>query len=53
MVILVPRFQPGYTVGGKYFFVVYVLKDKGRARVLTKMDMDEKTLRLYKRRNKQ
>jgi hypothetical protein len=46
------RYMLGYTVAGRYLFVVYVLKDKGRARVITAMDMDEKTRRLYKRRGK-
>lgn len=46
------RYFLGYTVGGRYLFVVYVLKGKGKARVITAMDMDEKTRRLYKRRCK-
>jgi uncharacterized DUF497 family protein len=46
------RYMLGYTVGGRYLFVVYVLKGKGKARVITAMDMDEKTRRLYKRRGK-
>lgn len=46
------RYMLGYTVAGRYLFVVYVLKGKGRARVITAMDMDEKTRRLYKRRGK-
>jgi uncharacterized DUF497 family protein len=48
----VTRYMLGYTVAGRYLFVVYVLKGKGRARVITAMDMDEKTRRLYKRRSK-
>jgi len=43
----------GYTVGGRYLFVVSVLKGKCMARVITAMDMDEKTRILYKRRGKQ
>lgn len=46
------RYMLGYTVGGRYLFVVYVLESKGRARGITAMDMDEKTRRLYKRRGK-
>ena len=42
----------GYTVAGRYLFVVYILKAKGLARVITAMDMDEKTRKLYKRRGK-
>jgi uncharacterized DUF497 family protein len=44
------RYMLGYTIGGRYLFVVYVLKDNGIARVITAMDMDDKTKRLYKRR---
>ena len=40
----------GYTVGGRYLFAVYVLKGKGMARVITSMDMDDKTKKLYKKR---
>lgn len=43
----------GYTIAGRYLFVVYILKGKGKARVITAMDMDERTRRLYKRRGKQ
>ena len=43
----------GYTVAGRYLFVVYVLKGKGIARVITSMDMDYKTKKLYKKRGKQ
>lgn len=46
------RYMLGYTVGGRYLFVVYILKGKGIARVITAMDMDEKTKKLYKRRGK-
>jgi uncharacterized protein len=46
------RYMLGYTVGGRYLFVVYVLKGHGAARVITSMDMDEKTRKLYKRRGK-
>jgi len=46
------RYMLGYTVGGRYLFVVYVLKGHGAARVITSMDMDEKTRNLYKRRGK-
>ncbi len=42
----------GYTVAGRYLFVVYVLKGKGSARVITALDMDDKTRKLYKRRGK-
>lgn len=46
------RYMLGYTVAGRYLFVVYVLKGKGQARVITAMDMDDKTRKLYKRRGK-
>ena len=46
------RYMLGYTVAGRYLFVVYVLKGKGQARVITAMDMDDKTRKLYKRRSK-
>ena len=44
------RYMLGYTVAGRYLFVVYVLKGKGIARVVTSMDMDDKTKKLYKKR---
>ncbi len=47
------RYLLGYSVAGRYLFVVYVLKSKGKARVITAMDMDDKTRKLYKRRGKQ
>ena len=46
------RYMLGYTVAGRYLFVVYVLKGKGIARVITAIDMDEKTRKLYKRKGK-
>ena len=46
------RYMLGYTIAGRYLFVVYVLKSKGIARVITSLDMDDKTKRLYKRRMK-
>ena len=46
------RYMLGYTVAGRYLFIVYVLKGKGIARVITAMDMDEKTRKLYKRGSK-
>ncbi|MEW6418035.1 MAG: BrnT family toxin [Nitrospirota bacterium] len=46
------RYMLSYTVAGRYLFVVYVLKGEGIARVITAMDMDEKTRKLYKRRSK-
>jgi len=46
------RYILGYTVAGRYLFIVYVLKGKGIARVMTAVEMDEKTRRLYKRRGK-
>ena len=42
----------GYTIAGRYLFVVYVLRSKGVARVVTAMDMDAKTRKLYKKRRK-
>ncbi len=46
------RYMLGYSVAGRYLFVVYVLKGNGLARVITAMDMDEQTKKLYKRRGK-
>jgi predicted DNA binding CopG/RHH family protein len=42
----------GYTIAGRYLFVVYALKSKGIARVITAMDMDDKTRKLYRKKNK-
>jgi hypothetical protein len=36
-------------LAGRYLFVVYVPKRKGIVRVITSMDMDDKTKRLYKK----
>jgi len=44
------RYMLGYTIGGRYLFIVYSLKSMGIARVITAMDMDEKTRKLYKKR---
>jgi uncharacterized DUF497 family protein len=46
------RYMLGYTIAGRYLFIVYVLKGKGIARVITAMDMDGKTRKLYKRKGK-
>ena len=46
------RYMLGYTVAGRYLFTVYVLRSKGVARVITAMDMDERTKKLYKKRGK-
>jgi len=46
------RYMLGYTVAGRYVFTVYILKGKGIARVITAMDMDEKTKKVYKKRGK-
>ena len=43
------RYMLGYTIGGRYLFIVYSLENKGIARVITAMDMDEKTRKLYKK----
>jgi hypothetical protein len=43
----------GYTSSARYLFIVYILKRKGIAKVLTAMDMDEKTGRLYRKRTRQ
>jgi hypothetical protein len=40
------------TFGVGYLFTVYILKGKGIARVITSMDMDEKTRKLYRKRGK-
>jgi uncharacterized DUF497 family protein len=42
----------GYTIGGRYLFILYRLKNKGITRVITAMNMDEKTRKLYKKRGK-
>ena len=47
------RYMLGFTAGGRYVFTVYVLKDKGIARVITAVDMNESTKKLYKRKAKQ
>ena len=44
------RYMLGYTIAGRYLFVVYVLKGKGIARVIASVDMDGKTKRFYKKR---
>ncbi len=46
------RYMLGFTIGGRYLFVVYVLKRNGVARAITAMDMDHKTRKLYKKRMK-
>ena len=46
------RYMLGFTIGGRYLFIVYRLKSEGISRVITAMDMDEKTRRLYKKRGK-
>ena len=46
------KYMLGYTVAGRCLFVVYVLKGKGIARVITAMDMDEKTKKMYKKKGK-
>jgi len=46
------RYMLGYTVGGRYLYVVYVLKSNDIARAITAMDMDDKTRKLYKKRRK-
>ena len=44
------RYMLGYTIAGRYLFTVYALKDRGIARVITSMDMDRQTRRLYRKR---
>jgi uncharacterized DUF497 family protein len=44
------RYMLGYTLSGRYLFVVYVLKGKGIAMVITAMDMDNKTRKLYRKK---
>jgi len=46
------RYMLGYTIAGRYLLVVYVLRSKGVARVITAMDMDDKSRKLYKKRIK-
>ncbi|MCK7513103.1 MAG: hypothetical protein MZV70_59830 [Desulfobacterales bacterium] len=42
------RYMLGYTAAGRHLFIVYVLRGNGTPRVVTAMDMDDKTRRLYK-----
>jgi len=46
------RYMLGYTIAGRYLFVVYILKGRGVARVITAMDMDHKTRELYLKRDR-
>ena len=46
------RYMLGYSVAGRYLFTVYTLKNKGIAKVITSMDMDNKTKKLYQKRGK-
>jgi hypothetical protein len=46
------RYMLGYTAAGRYLFAIYMIKSKGVARVVTSMDMDEKTRKLCKRMGK-
>lgn len=46
------RYMLGYAISGRYLFVVYILKNKGKARVITAMDMDRKTKKLYLEKGK-
>ena len=41
------RYMLGYTVSGRHLFIVYVLRGRGIARVITAMDMDEKTRKFH------
>jgi hypothetical protein len=41
-----------YTISGRYLFVLYALKEKGIAGVITAMDTDEKSRRLYRKRRR-
>ena len=46
------RYMFEYTVAGRYLFIVYTLKNKGIDKVITSMDMDYKTRKLYIKRGK-
>lgn len=46
------RYMFGHTVAGRYLFVVFALKSEVIAIVITAMDMDEKTKKLYRKRSK-
>jgi len=46
------RYMLGYTIAGRYLFVVYVIKSQGVARVITAMSMDQKTRKLYLERGR-
>ncbi len=47
------RYMLGHTIAGRYLFVVYVLRSKGIARVITAMEMDEKTKNFIERELKE
>ncbi len=42
----------GQTEAGRYLFVVLSLREPGRARCVTAMEMDEKARRFYERRRR-
>ncbi len=46
------RYLLGYTIVGRYLFIVYSPKGKGLARVVTAMQMNDVTRRLYRKRGK-
>lgn len=46
------RYMLGYTIAGRYLFTVYRLRGKGTARIITAMDMDKRTKRLYRKGRK-
>jgi uncharacterized DUF497 family protein len=46
------RYLYGKTIGGRYLFIVYVTTGRGKARVITARDMDDKERRHYLKRGK-
>lgn len=46
------RYLYGQTVGGRYLFVVYVLRSKAVAYVVTSRNMDEREQKLYNKNRK-
>lgn len=46
------RYLYGKTIGGRYLFIVYILTQRGEAKVITARDMDDRERKLYLKRGK-
>ncbi len=46
------RYLYGKTIGGRYLFVVYILTQRGLAKVITSRDMDDRERKLFLKRGK-